>query len=123
MSRDCRVAVPYNVTGLSAVCDLGISCSYSLFFRKYASSDLASILWPKFIVTGSLPLSAINLETRISEPHQQINHVTNSQWSYRFLCHCVNICASEAFVCKQIIFCGYKSGFLIFLIHFRVSIN
>ena len=48
---------------------------------------------------GSLSLCAINLETGISEPHQQICHVTNryghvtnrygqltiSQWAYRFL--------------------------------------
>ena len=34
--------------------------------------------WVKVIVTGSLALSAINLETGISEPHQQIYHVTNS---------------------------------------------
>ena len=45
-----------------------------------------------FWVTGSLSLNAINLETGICEPHQQIYHVTNSyghvtisQWSYRFL--------------------------------------
>ena len=30
------------------------------------------------VVTGSLALSAINLETGISEPHQQIYHVTSS---------------------------------------------
>ena len=46
----------------------------------------------KFIATGSLSLSAKNLETGISAPHQQIYHVTNrhghvanSQWSYRFV--------------------------------------
>ena len=31
MSRDCCVALPHGVMGLSAVCDCGISCSYSLF--------------------------------------------------------------------------------------------
>ena len=31
MSRDCCVALPRGVMGLSAVCDCGISWSYSLF--------------------------------------------------------------------------------------------
>ena len=30
MSRDCCVALPHDATGLSAVCDCGISLSYSL---------------------------------------------------------------------------------------------
>ena len=30
MSRDSCVALSHDVTGLSAVCDCGISCSYSL---------------------------------------------------------------------------------------------
>ena len=30
LARDCCVALPHNATGLSAVCDCGISCSYSL---------------------------------------------------------------------------------------------
>ena len=30
MSRDCRVALPRGAMGLSAVCDFGISRSYSL---------------------------------------------------------------------------------------------
>ena len=32
MSRDCCVALPHGVMGLSAVCDCGISLSYSLLF-------------------------------------------------------------------------------------------
>ena len=31
VSHDCCVALPHGATGLSAVCDCGISCSYSLF--------------------------------------------------------------------------------------------
>ena len=31
VSRDCCVALPREATGLSAVCDRGISLSYSLF--------------------------------------------------------------------------------------------
>ena len=30
MSRNCCVALPHGALGLSAVCDCGISCSYSL---------------------------------------------------------------------------------------------
>ena len=30
MARDCCVGLPHDATGLSAVCDCGISCSYSL---------------------------------------------------------------------------------------------
>ena len=30
VSRDCCVALPQGATGMSAVCDCGISCSYSL---------------------------------------------------------------------------------------------
>ena len=30
MSRDCYVALPHDAMGLSAVCDCGISLSYSL---------------------------------------------------------------------------------------------
>ena len=29
VSRDCCVALPHDATGLSSVCDSGISCSYS----------------------------------------------------------------------------------------------
>ena len=32
VSRDCHVALPHDAADLSAVCDYGISCSYSLFF-------------------------------------------------------------------------------------------
>ena len=32
MSRDCCVALPHGAMGLSAVCDCGISLSYSLTF-------------------------------------------------------------------------------------------
>ena len=36
MSRDCRVALPPGAMGLSAVCDCGISGSYSLtIFNKF----------------------------------------------------------------------------------------
>ena len=31
VSHDCCVALPHGATGLSVVCDCGISCSYSLF--------------------------------------------------------------------------------------------
>ena len=34
MSRDCCVALPHGATGLSAVCDYGISWSYSLFLNR-----------------------------------------------------------------------------------------
>ena len=53
------------------------------------------ISWPLASILGqfgSLSLSAINLETGISEPHHKIYHVTISygqltvsQWAYRFL--------------------------------------
>ena len=32
VSRDCCIALPNDATGLSAVCDCGISLSYSLSF-------------------------------------------------------------------------------------------
>ena len=32
VSRDCCVALPHDAMGLSAVCDCGISRSYSLYF-------------------------------------------------------------------------------------------
>ena len=35
MSRDCCVTLPHDSTGLSAVCDCGISCSYSLTMFEY----------------------------------------------------------------------------------------
>ena len=47
-SRECCVALPHDATGLSAVCDCGISYSYSLSFFKQGgivllrSSALAS---------------------------------------------------------------------------------
>ena len=34
MSHDCCVAVPYDTMDLSAVCDCGISCSYSLTINE-----------------------------------------------------------------------------------------
>ena len=34
MSRDCCVVLPHGAMGLSAVCDYGISGSYSLFLNR-----------------------------------------------------------------------------------------
>ena len=36
----CCVALPHDATGLSAVCDCGISYSYSLFFRNVNSTPV-----------------------------------------------------------------------------------
>ena len=52
MSRDCCVALPHDATGLSAVCDCGISCSYALtIFVIRGTCDLliyCSIAWCLF---------------------------------------------------------------------------
>ena len=37
MSRDCYVALPRGGMGLSASCDCGVSCSYSLLLQSVAS--------------------------------------------------------------------------------------
>ena len=44
MSRDCCVALPHDVTGLSAVCDCGISLLYSLFSKTLFPSYAEGVL-------------------------------------------------------------------------------
>ena len=42
MSRDCCVALPHDATGLSAVCDCGISWPYSLKPHSHCA-DVATV--------------------------------------------------------------------------------
>ena len=42
VSHDCFVALPYGAMGLSAVCECGISLSYSLFLYLSISNDIVS---------------------------------------------------------------------------------
>ena len=37
VSRDCCLSLPHDATGLSFVCDCGISCSYSLCLNAFAN--------------------------------------------------------------------------------------
>ena len=45
MSRDGRVALPRSVMGLSAVCDCGISWSYSLTILDVASTLMYKVYY------------------------------------------------------------------------------
>ena len=49
MSRDCSVALPRDATGLSAVCNCGISWSYSLIIFEITKSKMS-----KFIINIDL---------------------------------------------------------------------
>ena len=42
MPRDCSVALPRDATGLSAVCDFGISWSYSLIIFEITKSNMSN---------------------------------------------------------------------------------
>ena len=55
VSRDCCVALPHDATGVSAVCDCGISCSYS--FTIFMIRGTCNFLIYCSIV--SIPLCAI----------------------------------------------------------------
>ena len=50
VSRDCCVALPHDAMGLSAVCDCGITRSYSLtFFFTYESQNSYFTLAMSFV--------------------------------------------------------------------------
>ena len=68
MSRDCCVALPHSATALSAVCDYGISWSYSLFLNllvivsssedhseEYVSEETTSSFFESFVKVFGMP--------------------------------------------------------------------
>ena len=57
MSRDCCVDLPPSAMGLSAVCDSGISWSYSLFLNALGSSGGVNDIWiNSFTTTAHVPV-------------------------------------------------------------------
>ena len=59
MSYDCSVVLPHGAVGWSAVCDCGISGSYSLIFRQsYANR---SALYIKIIKFNTMAVLIQNL--------------------------------------------------------------